>query len=266
MIKNNANKCAKQIETVKAAIVSPNTVHQTANEVDNNRSIATSQRVTYEPTDNQNEESDSVKPLSKIDIIKKFDSKYKSNTDAVDNKQTQYEESPKYFQNTDEVENDENIQNSNNFNAENKTRSNELDLAANNNYKNGNSYGNGNTEVVPPKPLPRTSRNNSISSLSSEQGVNAANEESIRPVAKPRTTTTATTTSYKVQLNTKFLFSHRFRSIFHYFVYFLPFLVFLKKSLQSLVVFDWIPFGLGLISSCLSFRFVFISFCGTIIK
>lgn len=202
MIKNDANKCAKQMETVKTAIVSPNTVRQTANEIDNNRSIAANQRVSYKPTDNQNEENDSVKPLSKIDIIKKFDSKYKSSTDAVDNnKQSRNEENPKYVQNTDEVENDENIQNSNSFEGQNKTRSSELDSAANNNYKNGNSYGNGNTEVLPPKPLPRTSRNNSISSLSSEQGVNAAVEETNRPVAKPRTTTTATTTSYKVQLN-----------------------------------------------------------------
>lgn len=215
MIKNDANKCAKQIEmAVKTANVSPNTVRQTDSENDNNRSIAASQRVTYKPTDNQNEENDSVKPLSKIDIIKKFDSTYKSNTDAIDNKQSRYEESPKYVQNIDEVGNDENIQNSNSFDAQNKTRSNELDSATNIHCKNGNSYGNGNTEVVPPKPLPRTSRNNSISSLSSEQGVNAAIEESNRPVAKPRTTTTATATSYKVQLNTKLLFSHRFRYFF----------------------------------------------------
>lgn len=219
MIKNDANKCAKQIETVKTANISPNTVRQTDNEIDNNRSVAASQRVACKPTDNQNEENDSVEPLSKMDIIKKFDSKYKSNTDAIDNKQSRYEESPKYVQNIVEVENDENIQNSNNFDAQNKTSSNELDSATNNNYKNGNSYGNGNTEVVPPKPLPRTSRNNSISSLSSEQGVNAAIEESNRPVAKPRTTATATATSYKVQLNTKFLFSHRFP--FNLFIFFL---------------------------------------------
>lgn len=235
MIKNDANKCAKQVETVKTAVVAPNTVRHTASEIDNHqRNAAVNQRTTTK-SNNETDDSDSIKPLSKIDIIKKFDSKYKS--DAVDNKQSRCEE--KNAQILDEVENDENIQNSNDDDDQ-LTKSNDSDSAANNNYKNGNSYGNGNSEVVPPKPLPRTSRNNSVSSLSSEHG--AAIEEPSRPVAKPRTTTT-----YKV-----FCRIHVSRTVS---VLFAHFSFFLKKKLFWLkflfFVLCWV-FGLG---------FCFVSFC-----
>lgn len=234
MIKNDANKCAKQVETVKTAVVAPNTVRHTASEIDNHqRNAAVNQRTTTK-SNNETDDSDSIKPLSKIDIIKKFDSKYKS--DAVDNKQSRCEE--KNAQILDEVENDENIQNSNDDDDQ-LTKSNDSDSAANNNYKNGNSYGNGNSEVVPPKPLPRTSRNNSVSSLSSEHG--AAIEEPSRPVAKPRTTTT-----YKV-----FCRIHVSRTVS---VLFAHFSFFFKKKAILVEVFVFcfvLGFWLGLL-----FRFV----------
>lgn len=214
MIKNNANKCAKQTETKAADIASPTTTTTTtatairqqsnaSNEVDNRHALTSNiQRSGSIKCNEINDDNDAGKPLTKLDLIKKFDSKYKQ-SDSVDNKQshrTNYEDSHKFI--PDEVENDENIQNSNEEidNIEIRRRSGEIEstTVANNNYKNeqahaGNSNGN---ETVPPKPLPRTSRNNSISSLSSEHSISIANpvEETVRPVAKPRTTTT----SYKV--------------------------------------------------------------------
>lgn len=219
MIKNDANKCAKQVEIVKTAVAAPTTVRSAVTE----RTIQSSNQRAATKANAESDDSETSKPLSKIDIIKKFDSKYKSNADAVDNKQSQrvsHEDNQKYAQNFDEIENDENIQNSNNDEVlPIRTRSSELDAAANNNYKNGNTQaaggngngngnGNDNSEIIPPKPLPRTSRNNSVSSLSSELGFSAAIEESSRPVAKPRTTT-----SYKVQLN----FTHKKKNTLNHF-------------------------------------------------
>lgn len=226
MIKNDANKCAKQTETKAQAVAAPasSAINRTQSNdnVDNRHAISTSQRAAnkYSEVQPQDDyENDSGKPLSKMDLIKKFDSKYKQ-SEPVDNKPSQqrssfHEESQKTNTIPDEVENDENIQNSNNeeINDVEQTtrRSNESEstTVANNNYKNGNTtYGSGanananGNDIIPPKPLPRTSRNNSVSSLSSEHSIsissNPIEDSTVRPVAKPRTTTT----SYKVQSTT----------------------------------------------------------------
>lgn len=219
MIKNDANKCAKQIET-KAPATAPSSLRQQCSDVDNRQTHTTNQRTAnkYSEVD----DNDSAKPLSKLDLIKKFDSKYQQSESVdnkpVDNKQSHrssYEESQTFSTVPDEVENDENIQNSNSeerldIEIGGRFSESESTTVANNNHKNGNAYGgnaNGN-DSIPPKPLPRTSRNNSVSSLSSEHGISIANpiEETGRPVAKPRTTTT----SYKVQHKNQLLhlFSH----------------------------------------------------------
>lgn len=194
MIKNDANKCAKQIEIKSPVTPAPTSLRQQSSEIDNRHAI-------QKPMNKYNTVDDNdvvTKPLSKMDLIKKFDSKYKQQSELVDNKQSIRSN---YANN--KVENDENIQNSNdeeNSDVDIQSRSSESELttvAKNNNYNNGNTYGTNGNENVPPKPLPRTSRNNSVSSLSSEQGISISNpiEEIARPVAKPRTTTT----SYKVQ-------------------------------------------------------------------
>lgn len=232
MIKNDANKCAKQTEIKATPVTAPASSvnrQQSSDNVDNRHAITTSiqSRSTNKFSEVQQQEdydNDSNKPLSKMDLIKKFDSKYKQ-SEPVDNKQSQqrssfHEDSQKTQTIPDEVENDENIQNSNSeeiSDVETTTRQSsesESTTVANNNYKNGNiTYGtnaNGN-DIIPPKPLPRTSRNNSVSSLSSEHSIsissNPIEETTVRPVAKPRTTTT----SYKVQ-------HHR---LFFYFFFFL---------------------------------------------
>lgn len=216
MIKNDANKCAKQIHETKSTSVTTAsvTLRQQTSDIDNRHAIQKSVNKYNEVDDN-----DSVgKPLSKKDLIKKFDIKYNQPNNTVDNKQshrTSYAEDSQNINpiDVDEVENDENIQNSNNeeinvTELRNRPANDavvESTTVANNNYKNGNTLsGNGNgNEMIPPKPLPRTSRNNSVSSLSSEHSISISNivvvEETTnaaRPVAKPRTTTT---TSYKVQ-------------------------------------------------------------------
>lgn len=202
MIKNDANKCAKQIEIKSPVTPAPTSLRQQSSEIDNRHAI-------QKPVNKYNEVDDNdvvTKPLSKMDLIKKFDSKYKQQSDSVDNKQSirsNYNENQTKNTIPDEIENDENIQNSNNeenSDVDTHSRSSESEsttVAKYNNYNNGNTYGSNGNEVVPPKPLPRTSRNNSVSSLSSEQGISISNpiEEIARPVAKPRTTTT----SYKVQ-------------------------------------------------------------------
>lgn len=206
MIKNNANKCAKQSEIKVSAVSASVSVRQQTSEVDNRHALSsTIQKTANKYNESTDGNDQSGKPLSKKDLIKKFDSKY-NKSESIDNKQshrTSYEESQKIATVLDDVENDENIQNSNNEEINDvdcsKNPSIESESTANNNYKNGNIAGanaNGN-EVVPPKPLPRTSRNNSVSSISSEHSISISNaiEETARPVAKPRTTAT----SYKVQ-------------------------------------------------------------------
>lgn len=304
MVKNDANKCAKQIETNKAlpsTITSPTSSvsnrQQCGDIVDNRHVTSISNRSANKYTEVQQPDecdNDAGKPLSKMDLIKKFDSKYKQSEQTIDNKASQlqrasfHEETQKTNVIPDEVENDENIQNSNNeeINDVEITRDAESTSVANNNYKNGNNttYGsnanaNGN-DSIPPKPLPRTSRNNSVSSLSSEQSVsissNPIEECNVRPVAKPRTTTT---TSYKVQhfsdtsfdfffvytnsfvLHQSFLF-FRLKSV--HFVYFLTRL-FISSCGFSLVcvdfffnIFGWFYFYIGLF---IGFGFIFCVFC-----
>lgn len=223
MIKNDANKCAKQIETkVPVTTTAQSSLRQQSSDVDNRQTHTTIQRSTANKY-NEVDDNDSAKPLSKLDLIKKFDSKYKA-SESVDNKQSHrssYEESQKFNTVPDEVENDENIQNSNSeepvaHDIEHRgnrfSECESITIANNNqtnNYANVNAYSGGSTnangnESVPPKPLPRTSRNNSVSSLSSEHSLSIANtidETAGRPVAKPRTTTT----SYKVHPSTQTL-------------------------------------------------------------
>lgn len=243
MIKNETNKCAKQQIDTKPPVsggaaapaqppvaavttISSKRQQQPCSDIDNNRHVSSQQqqqltsinRYTDEVDDNECDQ----KPLSKSDLIRKFDTKYKQ-TEAVDNKavhhRSSYEESQAFqcVNDSDELENDENIQNSNSEEAthdfdERRNRFTECEPStiANNNYANVNAIANSNVysggstnangnDAIPPKPLPRTSRNNSVSSLSSEHSLSIANtiEESAgRPVAKPRTTTT----SYKVHL------------------------------------------------------------------
>lgn len=257
MIKNETNKCAKQqIETKPpmaggATAQPPPTVtaftskrqQQQCNDIENNRHVSSQQhtssiqqRAVNRYTDEVDDNECDQKPLSKSDLIRKFDTKYKQ-TESVDNKpvhhRLSYEESQSFqcANEPDEIENDENIQNSNSEEAthdfdEYRNRFSECESStiANNNYANANAsvnaYSGGSTnangnETIPPKPLPRTSRNNSVSSLSSEHSLSIANpiEESIgRPVAKPRTTTT----SYKVHLlSTKHFFSFCFAHCTH---------------------------------------------------
>lgn len=243
MIKNETNKCAKQpIETKAAVTPAPAAVSATdasitkrqqhSNDIDNNRHVtqytSMQQRTLNKYTDQEVDDDEcNQKPLSKSDLIRKFDTKYK-HSDSVDNKpahRTSYDENQAFQctnNDSDELENDENIQNSNSeetahdFEYRNQFSESESITIANNNYTNpnanmnacsggggggGGANANGN-ESIPPKPLPRTSRNNSMTSLSSEHSLTiVANtiEDSIgRPVAKPRTTTT----SYKVHSST----------------------------------------------------------------
>lgn len=197
MIKNDANKCVKPVEVAKPTIAH----HKPAADIENHKVHAISQDKTHVSSD--------IRPMSKIDIIKKFDGSNKT-SDQTDNdalvRRAKRTETPKYTDNDPdaECENNENIENAS-YEDNAKGQPNENDAFANNN----NKYDNGNTEVAtPPKPLPRTSRNNSVSSLSSEYGIGApannANDEIARPVAKPRTTTT----NYKVHFYITTSLSH----------------------------------------------------------
>lgn len=104
--------------------------------------------------------------LSKNDIIKRFDNKYKEDEEKQLRKEEQRSAS---------------IQNSEKSFSDEENKSSESD---NGSYKNGHGT-NGST---PPKPLPRTSRNNSVS----EQGTVLPEDTSngSRPVARPRTAAT----------------------------------------------------------------------------
>ncbi len=113
-------------------------------------------------------------PLSKIDIIKKFDNKYREEHEKMTKLKDERPESADIL----EKEVFEEVQ----------TNDKELPSPVpQSQVKNGHT--------TPPKPLPRTSRNNSVS----EQGNGVVLTEEIvdkipRPVARPRTTT-----SYKVR-------------------------------------------------------------------
>lgn len=237
MIKNETNKSAKQQIETKALVTAtsaavPATEAATTisakrqqPDIDNNRHAtqytSLQQRTVNKITDEVDDDDEcNQKPLSKSDLIRKFDSKYK-HSDSVDNKpahRISYDENQAFqcATDSDEMENDENIQNSNSeemthdFEHRNRFSDCESITIANNNYANpnvnacsggGGANANGN-EAIPPKPLPRTSRNNSLSSLSSEHSLsivaNTIEDSTGRPVAKPRTTTT----SYKVHPHT----------------------------------------------------------------
>lgn len=200
MIKNESNKMVKQTSNVtKNAAIS---VHQSGkiilNDTDN-RTIDVSPKSKHSEKFDENS-----KPLSKIDIIKKFDNKYAKTDESTKYSMQSQQRSPINDNQFDEKNDDEeNAQTMNNDEIiDNNDCDNQLDGSAsmintinNNNHKNGHgmdSVNNGGT--VPPKPLPRTSRNNSISSLSSDQGTLTCTDESGRPVAKPR----SNTASYKV--------------------------------------------------------------------
>lgn len=116
---------------------------------------------------------DSDVQLSKIDIIKKFDNKYK------DEEEKQLKKTEQSILQHDNIE-------------EQKNNPEELDEKEAIGYiKNGH----GTNGTTPPKPLPRTSRNNSVS----EQGTGVADDGTPRPVARPRTSAT-----YKVDDEKKF--------------------------------------------------------------
>lgn len=113
-------------------------------------------------------------PLSKIDIIKKFDNKYR-------------EEHEKTTKLKDERTENVEIVEKEVFEEVPSTEKELPSPVPQAQVKNGHT--------TPPKPLPRTSRNNSVS----EQGNGVAPTEDLadkipRPVARPRTTT-----SYKVR-------------------------------------------------------------------
>lgn len=109
--------------------------------------------------------------LSKTEIIKRFDNKYKEDAE----KQLRKEE-----QRSSNIQN-----NSEKSFSDEENKSSESDGGS---YKNGH----GSNGSTPPKPLPRTSRNNSVS----EQGTVLPEDTSngSRPVARPRTAAT-----YKVE-------------------------------------------------------------------
>lgn len=302
MIKNETNKCAKQqIDTkppvsggASAAVaqqpaavtaISLKRQQQQCSDIDNNRHAPSQQQHTSIPQRTVNRFTDEVddnecdqKPLSKSDLIRKFDTKYKQ-TESVDNKpvhhRSSYEESQSFQceNDSDELENDENIQNSNSEEVahdfdehRNRFSESESTTIANNNYANANANANANVnaysggstnangnETIPPKPLPRTSRNNSVSSLSSEHSLTIANtiEESAgRPVAKPRTTTT----SYKVHLlypsNISFSYIFRFahctrtdtRTKEHTFTQTMWFSILCDFQFSFLFIWSWVHF------------------------
>lgn len=113
-------------------------------------------------------------PLSKIDIIKKFDNKYR-------------EEHEKTTKLKDERTENAEILEKEVFEEMQSTEKELPSPVPQCQAKNGHTS--------PPKPLPRTSRNNSVS----EQGNGVVSAEELvdkipRPVARPRTTT-----SYKVR-------------------------------------------------------------------
>lgn len=187
MIKNETNRLVKQ--TKPLATITPASIHQKS----------TTTLISIDPIANRRPNTDNivVQPLSKHDIIKKFDNQTKESSPAqpvpalskLSSEETKHDEDEQaHSSNSDEFDNDSGNQSDNN-----------------NSYKNGHGNGNGNNNSgpVPPKPLPRTSRNNSITSISSDQGaalsVAPVIDELVgvvRPVAKPRTTTA----SYKVAI------------------------------------------------------------------
>lgn len=183
MIKNETNRLAKQSKPLSTTTTP--SIHQKSTLIS---TVPIANRIA-------NIDNRVAQPLSKLDIIAKFDEKTKESSTLqsmaaapAELHEKHDDDEQAHSSNSDEFDNDSGNQSDNN-----------------NSYKNGHGNGNGNNSgPVPPKPLPRTSRNNSISSISSDQGAAlsvaaaAANDDTVvggvRPVAKPRTTTA----SYKV--------------------------------------------------------------------
>lgn len=143
---------------------------------------------------------DIAKSLSKNEIIKRFDNKFKNEAvatvTACDNtKNMEKFDDALVIDNVDVIDNNTNIDDDDDLNEDELLP---VDVHANA-MPAKNGHDNGRNAQVPPKPLPRTSRNNSVSS---DQGfVMVGDEIQLRPVAKPRN---MATTSYKVHL----LFHH----------------------------------------------------------
>lgn len=133
-------------------------------------------------------ESNNIPPShTKSELISKFDNKFKENNEKMSIANRAKEEKFQELQFSAEKlhEDEQSVE---------KEVTNCSNGGSQQNYKNGHSNGS-NGGTTPPKPLPRTSRNNSVS----EQGTTpvtpaALPDDSIgRPVARPRTSA-----SYKV--------------------------------------------------------------------
>lgn len=186
MIKNEANRVIrKQTETTATNPVRQSQrASKIVNDNDNRRSPSPP------PKHRPSERDEDAQPLSKLDIIKKFDNKVKRGDSSGEQVPKRGPLHAGKTPDADHPKNDNGLAS----NSGDHIYASQTDgaLARNrNDSENGNTCGN----AVPPKPLPRTSRNNSISSLSSEQG-NTEESTGPRPVAKPRTTAS----SYKVYL------------------------------------------------------------------
>lgn len=242
MIKNEANKSVKLSTTATPSVTkTPISIHHQSKNEDEKRTIFP-QKINQQ---NSNDD-DNVKPLSKIDIIKKFDNKFKMDKNDEHLTKTQppvarvapatvkhdkflfndnlekeesldYRKTKNIFDDGNNAEEKsvkeasdmDNANSDDDYNNE-EIRQDSLEhrssLSNNIFHKNGCSD-NGSiitstTGVIPPKPLPRTSRNNSISSDQGSVHVSTSDDslgsdKMARPVAKPRTTTT----SYKVHIN-----------------------------------------------------------------
>ena len=211
MIKNQANKPIKSVNTATTAIKT--TAANIISDDDDNRN-------TYDVDAGD-------KPLSKLDIIKKFDNKYKVDKieESVKNEKAALEEC---------LDNDcKNMAAGDDSNSE--------EDASRSDHSAGN--GAGTPGSVPPKPMPRTSRNNSTCS---DQGfIMLGDEVTPRPVAKPRTSAS----SYKVphislfpHTKTFYCFSSQFFVLFVMISIFSVFF-FLFPSL----VLDFVSFGFDFI-------------------
>lgn len=206
MIKNATNRSINTQNTTASNIHTKSNV--IVNDNDNQKTVS---HQTTKPLfgNANNENKNGEQPMSKLDIIKKFDSKFKRNDSSNEVTQAKHVIASNKLIEKHLDETTEFVKDKDDFNAtdeldnENEVCSNEIIGKNNQNNDNGNvgcvGVGSGIGSIVPPKPLPRTSRNNSVSSISSEQGALTANsDESIYPRPKPRTTTA---TAYKVFLH-----------------------------------------------------------------
>ncbi|XP_055370713.1 coronin-7 isoform X3 [Condylostylus longicornis] len=162
-----------------------------------------------------NEDNDhSERPLSKLDLIKRFDNKYKTDSEKDNQGSVKNNKPSKIFSENEVVS------------VTKKAISDVIQISADsieNDLSNDSNDCNSWTSpqsITPPKPLPRTSRNNSITdilltstvqSISIDENVGTTGEGQIlptvqqqqavapRPVARPRTTAT----SYKPRLGPK---------------------------------------------------------------